>query len=106
MGRNTLGMLEQAVMMVILGLGDGAYGVPIREELSRRTQRDHSFGAVYTTLDRLEAKGLVNSRWGEPTAERGGKAKRYFEVTNEGRAALQRAVEARLELERGLGMTP
>jgi DNA-binding PadR family transcriptional regulator len=103
MGRNTLGMLEQSVMMVILALGEGAYGVSVRDELSRRTQRDHSFGAVYTTLDRLEAKGLINSRLGEPTAERGGKAKRYFDLTDEGRAALERATEARLELERALG---
>lgn len=102
MGRNTLGMLEQSVMMVILALGDAAYGVPIRDELSRRTRRDHSFGAVYTTLDRLEAKGLIVSRLGEPTAERGGKAKRYFDLTDEGRQALERAAQARLQLERGL----
>jgi len=102
MGRNTLGMLEQSVMLVILALGGHAYGVSIRDELSRRTQRDHSFGAVYTTLDRLEAKGLLNSRLGEPTAERGGKAKRYYDLTDEGRTALERAMEARLELERGL----
>lgn len=105
MGRNTLGTLEQSVMMVILALGDAAYGVPIRDELSRRTQRDHSFGAVYTTLDRLEAKGLISSRLGEPTAERGGKAKRYFDLTEEGRRSLQRAAAARFQLERGLFQT-
>jgi len=104
MGRNSLGALEQSVMMVILMLDEAAYGVSIRDELCRRTQRDHAFGAVYTTLDRLEAKGLVSSRLGEPTAQRGGKAKRYFSITPDGRAALERSLAARLELERGLGL--
>ncbi|MBB6254770.1 PadR family transcriptional regulator [Nitrospirillum iridis] len=104
MGRHTLGALEQAVMMVILALGDGAYGVAIRDELSRRTQRDHSFGAVYTTLDRLTAKELLVTHLGEPTQKRGGRAKRYFTLTGEGRKALDHAVNARHELESGLGL--
>jgi len=103
MGSKTLGALEQSVMMVILALGEGAYGVAIRDELSRRTQRDHSFGAIYTTLDRLDAKGMVFSHLGEPTAERGGKAKRFYTLSEDGRQALAQATEARLQLERGLG---
>jgi PadR family transcriptional regulator PadR len=104
MGRHTLGALEQSVMMVVLALGDDAYGVAIRNELSSRTKKDHSIGAVYTTLDRLAAKELVHSRLGEPTAERGGRAKRFFELTNEGRGALERSIEANLDLQRGLGL--
>ena len=106
MGRNTLGALEQAVMMVILALGDQAYGVAIRDELSRRTKKDHSLGAVYTTLDRLAAKELILSRLGEPTAQRGGRAKRFFELTQSGRDALEQSIGARADLERGLGLGP
>ncbi|MDG3444345.1 PadR family transcriptional regulator [Nitrospirillum amazonense] len=104
MGRNTLGTLEQAVMMVILALGDGAYGVAIRDELSRRTRREHTLGAVYTTLDRLSAKELLESYLGEPTPTRGGRAKRYFKLTGEGRQALDHAVNTRHELEFGLDL--
>jgi DNA-binding PadR family transcriptional regulator len=104
MGRNTLGALEQSVMIVVLALGDGAYGVAIRDELSRRTARDHSIGAVYTTLDRLTDKGLLNSRLGEATAERGGRAKRFFSLTQDGQNALKATMEARLHLENGLSL--
>jgi len=104
MGRNTLGALEQSIMMVILALQDGAYGVAIRDELSRRTRRDHSFGAVYTTLDRLESKGLIGSRLGEATAQRGGRAKRYFTLTPEGQTALKLAIEVQDHLGDGIGI--
>ena len=104
MGRNTLGALEQSVMIVVLALGEGAYGVAIRNELSRRTQRIHSFGAVYTTLDRLSGKGLLTSRLGEPTPERGGQAKRFFKLTGEGQEMLTRAMQSQHALGQGLNL--
>lgn len=103
MGRKTLGALEQAVMMVILALGDGAYGVAIRDELSKRTRRDHSFGAVYTTLDRLAAKDFVISWLGDPSPERGGRAKRYFRLTEEGQRILEETLRAHQDLGSVLG---
>jgi DNA-binding PadR family transcriptional regulator len=104
MGRNTLGALEQSVMMVILALENGAYGVAIRDELSRLTMKSHSFGAIYTTLDRLESKGLIQSRLGEATSERGGRAKRFFSLTSNGETALRQSIEAHEILGRGLGL--
>ena len=79
------------VLLAILRLGDRAYGVTIREEIHERTDREPAPGALYTTLDRLEEKGLVRSHLGEPTPERGGRAKRFFEVTALGVKAVARA---------------
>jgi PadR family transcriptional regulator PadR len=86
----TLGEFEQIVLLTILRLGDSAYGVSIRREIAARTRRSPSPGALYTTLDRLEEKGLVTSRLGDPTPERGGRAKRYFKVSAKGVAAVAR----------------
>ena len=71
-----LGEFEQLVLLGVLHGGDDAYGVPVWREIERRTGRGASLAAVYKTLDRLEAKGLVRSHVGEPTAARGGRAKR------------------------------
>ena len=79
-----LGEFEQIVLLAVLRLGDTAYGVTVRQEIETRTGRDVSIGAIYATLSRLETKGLVKSRAGEPTAERGGRAKRLFRVTAHG----------------------
>jgi PadR family transcriptional regulator PadR len=76
-----LGEFEQVVLLAILRLGDQAYGASIRAEIEACTGREPTPGALYTTLDRLEAKKMVRSRMGEPTAERGGRAKRFFAVT-------------------------
>ncbi len=89
-----LGEFERAILLAIVRLGDCAYGVPIRAELERRLSRTIATGAVYTTLDRLEEKGLVSSRLGEPTPERGGRAKRFYRVDASGFAALNAAKEA------------
>jgi PadR family transcriptional regulator PadR len=78
--REHLGELEQIVLLAVLRLGEDAYGVPIRREIERRAGRSLTVGALYRTLDRLEAKGYVTSRFGEPTAERGGRSKRYFRL--------------------------
>jgi len=92
MSRNAyLGEFEQIVLLAIMRLGDDAYGVAIRDEIQKRTGRSTAPGALYTTLDRLEQKGLVVSRLGEPTPERGGRAKRYYSVSAEGIEAVERA---------------
>ena len=78
--RNLLGEFEQIVLLAILRLKDGAYGVPIRTEIQKRTRRSVSIGALYSTLDRLEAKGFVSSFFSDPKPERGGRARRYFQV--------------------------
>jgi DNA-binding PadR family transcriptional regulator len=83
-----LGEFEQFVLAALLRLRDNAYGVTIRREIAERTDRDVAIGAVYSTLDRLERKGFVSSRAGEATPERGGRAKRYFQVEAPGVSAL------------------
>jgi len=83
-----LGEFEQLVLLAIVRLGEGAYGVPIRREIARRTGRQVTVGALYSTLDRLEAKGYVSSWFGDPTAERGGRSRRYFRVEPPGVEAL------------------
>lgn len=85
-----LGDFEQVLLLAILRLeGSGAYGVSIGNEIVARTRRRPAPGAIYTTLDRLEHKGLVKSATGEATAERGGRAKRYYTVTGQGRKMLR-----------------
>jgi len=82
--RSYLGEFELMILLAVLHLGDDAYGVPISRELERHRGRDVSVGSVYAALERLESKGLVASSLGDPTPERGGKAKRYFRITKEG----------------------
>jgi DNA-binding PadR family transcriptional regulator len=72
------------ILLTVIHLGDEAYGVPISRELEAHRGRDVSVGSVYAALERLEGKGLITSSLGDPTPERGGKAKRYFRVTREG----------------------
>ncbi len=98
MGRDNLGFLEEAVMLVVLALGEGAYGVKIRDELSKRTRKDYSLGATYTTLDRLSDKEMLTSWLGAPSAERGGRAKRFFKLTDKGRTLLDERLRARQDL--------
>lgn len=91
MTSETVGEFEQVVLLAILRLKDSAYGVSIRNEITACTEREPSPGSLYTTLDRLEEKGLVTSRFGDPTPERGGRAKRFFEVTEKGIRGVARA---------------
>jgi PadR family transcriptional regulator PadR len=93
-GNDRLGRFEEIVILALARLRENAYGVPIRREIAERTGRDVSFGAVYTTLERLERKGYVSSRTGEPTRERGGRAKRYFRIEAPGIRALNETREA------------
>jgi len=82
--RSYLGEFELMLLLAVIHLGDEAYGVPICRELESHRRRNVSVGSVYAALDRLEAKGLIASALGDPTPERGGKAKRYFRITKEG----------------------
>lgn len=79
-----IGDFELVVMLVLLRLGENAYGVPIFREIKKYCGRGVLLGSVYATLDRLEGKGFVASNLGEPTPERGGRAKRYFRLTRKG----------------------
>src|ERR1700679_2210977 len=82
--RSCLGEFELMVMLVLMRLGNDAYGVPISTELHNVTGREVALGSIYAALDRLAQKGFVSSTLGQPTAERGGRAKRYFHVTPRG----------------------
>jgi DNA-binding PadR family transcriptional regulator len=99
---DTLGSFEQAVMLAIVRLGEGAYGRSILSDVSGRLGRDVTVGAVHATLDRLEAKGLIRSWLGEGTAIRGGRAKRYFQLRPAGIVALNEAREVMSGLWQGL----
>jgi len=102
MPRHNLGELEQLVLLTLMRLGDHAYGAGIRAEILERTGRSVTPGAIYPTLDRLEQRGLVASHWGEPTSERGGRAKRHFALTRAGVAEIRRAWQHTAALAQGL----
>lgn len=87
---DSLGEFEHLVLLAVLRLGAEAYGMRVRREIAERTHRDVTIGAVYATLERMQAKGLVASQVGEPTAERGGRAKRTFHLTGAGNEAVNR----------------
>jgi DNA-binding PadR family transcriptional regulator len=97
-----LGEFEFAVLLAVLHLDEDAYAVPIRELIEERTGRPVARGALYTGLDRLEAKGCLRSRMGDPSEERGGKARRYYSVTPAGLKAIRAAHEAVASMTRGL----
>jgi PadR family transcriptional regulator len=84
-----LGEFGQLVLLALLRLGPDAYGTTGRREIEERSERRVSISAVYTTLDRLEVKGLVRSRVGEPAPQRGGRRRRHFELTATGGRALK-----------------
>jgi PadR family transcriptional regulator PadR len=102
--RELLGEFEQIVLLAILRIGEDAYGVPIRSEIEKRTNREISIGALYSTLDRLENKGFVTSSFSEPRAERGGRARRYFRVEANGIKALERTREALITMWDGVDL--
>jgi DNA-binding PadR family transcriptional regulator len=97
-----LGELEQIVLLAALRVGNDAYATPILEEIETQTGRRLSRGALYTALDRLETKGCLRSRVGEPLPERGGRARRYFTVTPAAVRALKSARGNLIRLWRGL----
>lgn len=104
MTRSRIGEFEILILAALLRLGDEAYGVNVRREIVDRTGRDVSIGAVYTALGRLENKGYVTARVGEPTKERGGRAKKYFRTRAAGRVAFEEAVTAIDRMTEGLAL--
>ncbi len=94
MSKHTLGDFEQLVLFALVRLGADAYGVSIRADIEKRTGRTVSAGALYTALDRMEQRGLVASRLGDPTPQRGGKRKRFYTLQPAGERALARAYES------------
>ncbi len=102
MSREALGHFELMVLLAILRVGEEAYGVPIARELEESSGKNVLLGSVYAALDRLEGKGLVSSRVGDPTAERGGHAKKYFKVTAKGVREVRQSQRTLVKLWRGL----
>ena len=102
MSREALGNFELMVLLAVLRVGADAYGVPIARELEDRINREVLLGSVYAALERLEAKGLVASSLGDPTPERGGRAKRYFTVTAKGLREIRETQRTLVRLWRGL----
>jgi DNA-binding PadR family transcriptional regulator len=86
-----LGRLEQLLLFAVLRLDDDAYGATIRREIKARTGRSLTTGAIYTTLRRLEDRGMVSSWVGEPTPERGGRRKKFYRLEAAGLAALDQS---------------
>ncbi len=102
--RDYLGEFEHIIVLALLRLEDRAYGVTVRQEIELRTRREVSIGAVYATLDRLQTKGYVKSRLGDPTPERGGRSKRFFQVTPQGVAAVNRTHRALRSMTEGIDL--
>jgi len=101
-GRSYLGELELMVLLAVVRLGEEAYGVPISKELLILANREVSVGSIYAALERLESKEFVSSSLGDPTPERGGRAKRYFRATLSGVRALKSTRKALTNLWEGI----
>jgi PadR family transcriptional regulator PadR len=100
----SLGELELIVLLAVLRSGDAAYGVPVQQEIERNAGRSLTLATIYKTLARLQTKALVTSQLGEPTATRGGRAKRYFAVTSAGREAVRQSLSTLRRMAMGLGV--
>src|SRR5215203_1054584 len=98
----SLGDFEQLVLLALVRLKDDAYGVTIHDEIVRRAKREVTVAAVYKTLERLEDKGLIASRLGPPTAERGGRRKKFFHLQPAGTRALTNALASIRRMTAGL----
>jgi DNA-binding PadR family transcriptional regulator len=98
MGKYSIGEFEEVVLLTVAVLYDNAYGISIKDEIEERLNRKVSVGAMRTALNRLEKKGYLISEFGEATAVRGGKRKRYFKVTKTGKLALEQVKNARQQL--------
>ena len=99
----SLGTLELTTLLAVARLGDEAYGLAVRQDLSERAGRDYSVGAIYTTLQRLEDKGLLTSRASEPLPVRGGRSRRHFRVTGAGARAIRDAERHAKSMWAGVG---
>lgn len=102
------GEFEQIVLMAVMRVGEDAYGIPIHTEIRKRTGRDPAVASVYKTLERLERKGFLASRIGEPTPERGGRRKQFYTITSAGKKELRSAMSAIRRMASGLdvGLEP
>jgi PadR family transcriptional regulator, regulatory protein PadR len=97
-----LGEFEYLMLTAAARLGDDAYGLAIRQEIEEATGRQCSLGALYTTLDRLELKGLIKTWMGDPTPQRGGRPKRMVQITAQGEQAAAAFYEAVMRVSRGV----
>jgi len=97
-----LGNFDLMLLLALQRLGEGAYGVTIAKELEEKTGREVVVASVYATLERLQERGLVVSRLGESTPERGGRAKRYFRITGAGVREVREARRSLMNLWKGL----
>src|SRR5262249_17330053 len=102
MSREILGSFELMVMLALIRSGDAAYGVPISKAIEKSTNREVLVGSVYAALERLERKGLVTSEVGDPPPERGGRAKRYFRITDKGLRQVRETRGALIKLWQGI----
>ena len=102
MASESLGEFEQVILLAIAHLGSDAYGTSIRREIEARTGREIAVGALYTALERLERKGYVSSAMSDPTPQRGGRAKRHFQIEHDGAVALKRSREVLAKMWDGL----
>jgi PadR family transcriptional regulator PadR len=100
--RDSLGEVEHLLLLAIVRLGDGAYGVTIRREIESRTGRELAIGGLYTALDRLERKGFVRSDLSRPTPERGGRSKRTYVLRPRGAVALRQSRDRMRRMWQGL----
>ena len=100
--REYLGNFETMVLLSLLRLGEDAYGVPITNEIEKQSGRPVAVGSVYAALERLERKGLITSRWGDATPERGGRAKKHFCVTASGLKELRHTQKTLVNLWKGV----
>jgi DNA-binding PadR family transcriptional regulator len=101
-----LGALELTILLSVARLRDDAYGLAVRHDVSERTGRDYSVGAIYTTLQRLEAKGLISSHTTDPIPIRGGRSRRQFKVTASGHRAMKDAQRIAASVWAGVGAPP
>ena len=101
-----LAELELRVLLGVLQAADEAVALRVQEEIEARTRRPSSLGGIYITLDRLEKKGLLRSRLGEPTATRGGRARRYYSLTATGMKTLREECASTQRMWAGLGLVP
>ena len=97
-----LGEFEQLILLALVRLGEDAYGVSMRKEIEERTGRTISAGAIYTALERLESRGFVSSRLGDPTPQRRGRPKKFYQLEAAGADALSRSYTALIEMTKGI----
>jgi PadR family transcriptional regulator, regulatory protein PadR len=99
---NAISNFELMVLLALIRLGDEAYGVPISQKIEEHSGHDVALGSIYAALDRLQARGFVSSSVGDPTPERGGRAKKYFKITGRGTKVVQETQRTLISLWKGL----